>query len=358
MGFTVKSFDKLVEDMVAYMVANSSQITDMTPGSVIRSFCEGAGLCLEEIYVAVYLGFKRYLDNIEETVFGFTKKAGTKASTNVIFSRTGTSGDKTIPIGHRNKTVSGLRFITTAVATIANGNTDSNAVEVIADKVGIAYNVALNTIIVMEDDINGVDSVTNANAATGGVDSETAYNFKKRFQAYIEGLGKTNIAGLIYGALSVEGITSVSAVELFPPVGNVNVKIYVDDSTSGGISNDLLAEVQNIINGDGTADNPGYRSAGVNVVAVKPGIVTKDITATVYVISGIDTDQVETDINTALTSYVNNLGVGADIIYNELVVAIMSVYGVTNVNVVAPANDEVIGDTQVGRAGIITITIG
>ena len=70
-GFTVKSFDDLVSDMVSYIIAKAPQITDLSPGSVIRSFCEGAGLGLEEIYVAVYLGFRRELENTKSK-FSFT----------------------------------------------------------------------------------------------------------------------------------------------------------------------------------------------------------------------------------------------------------------------------------------------
>lgn len=357
MGFTVKSFDQIVTDMVAIIIANSSQITDLSPGSVIRSYCEGAGLCLEELYIGVYLGFRRYLDEIQENVFDFDRKAGTKATTNAVFSRSGTSGDVTIPQGTRVKTASGLRFSTTAQGQITNGNTDSDPIEVEAEKVGTAYNVASGTITIIEDEINGVESVTNANAATGGVDQESDHEFKKRFQAYIEGLAKSNVAGLKTAALDVDGITSASVVELFPPVSNVNVKVYIDDGSSGGVSDAKVTEVQNAIDGEGTDEKPGYRSAGINVSAVKPGIVTQDVTATLTLLEGVDTDEVKTAVNQALTNYVNGLGVGADIIHSELVAAIMGVYGITDCDVTTPSANVTVADTQVGRVGTITLNI-
>ncbi len=357
MAFTVKTFDEILADMITWIVANSSKITDVTPGSVIRSFCEGAALSIEELYVAVYLGYRRYLDNVQESVFDFERKSGTKATANVVFSRDAANGLITIPSGTRLKTSSGLRFLTTAVATIPAGNTDSAAVEAEAEKVGTAYNVSSGTITVLEDTISGVDSVTNALAATGGVDEESDISYKKRFQDYVEGLGRCNLAGLSAGALAVEGITSVSVVELFPPVSNVNVDLYIDDGSAGGVSSAKITEVQGVIDGDGTEDNPGFRAAGVNVQVKSPAIVTQNVTLSIDVLSGVDTDQLETDIIDAFTEYINTLGVGSDIIYNELVSAVMGVFGVEDTDITLPSANVTIADTQVGRVGTISLTV-
>jgi len=356
-GFTTKQFDDIVSDMVAYIIANSSSITDLSPGSVIRSFVEGSALSMEEIYVGIYLGFRRYLDNVQETAFDFERKNGTKAAVDVVFSRAIANGEITIPIGTRVKTASGLRFLTTEIGTIAAGQVNSNAVSCEAESAGSSYNIGSGTLTVLEDSIAGVDTVTNSLAATGGVDQESDIAYKTRFQAYIEGLGRSNIAGLTAGALSVEGITSVSVVELFPPVGNVNVDLYVDDGSAVEVSAAKVLEVQGVIDGDGTEDNPGYRSAGVNVVVQAPSIVTQDITMSVEVLSGVDTDQLENDIVDAVSGYVNTLGVGVDIIYNEIVGAIMGVYGVVDVDLTVPAANVTIAATQVGRAGTISVSL-
>jgi len=355
-NYTVKSFDQIVADMVAWIVANSPSITDMTPGSVIRSFCEGAALSMEEVYVAAYLGFRRYLNNIQETVFDFARKAGTKASVNVVFSRAVAGAAVSIPAGFRVKTASGLRFILDSATSIALGATSSPSVPVTAEEAGTAYNVGAGTIIILEDTVSGVDSVTNALAATGGVDSESDIAYKNRFQSYVEGLGKTNVAGLRAGALSVEGITSASVVELFPPVAGVNVDLYVDDGTSSGVSATLLAEVQSVIDGDGTSENPGYRAAGINVQVKQPGIVTQNVVAVLSVLSGVDTDQLSNDVVNALTAYVNTLGVGSDIVYNEMIASIMGVFGVIDVDLTTPSANVVITATQVGRLGSVALS--
>lgn len=357
-GFAIKTFDELVASMTSWITAKSPQITDLVPGSVLRSICEACALCLEEIYVGTYLGFKRQLATIQEDIYNFERKAGTKATANVVFSRSGTTGTVTIPSGTRVETPSGLRFATTAAGSITAGNTSSNPVEVEALEIGTSYNVSASSITVMTDTVDGVETVTNAAAATGGLNEESDYAYKQRFRSYIEGVGRSNLSGLIFGALSVDGVTSASVVELFPPVANVNARLYIDDGSSGGVSSAKILEVQDVIDGDGTEENPGYRAAGVNVVVTKPTTVTQNVDVSITLIddSSVDSDQVELDVNQAITNYINNLWVGEDIIHAELVAAVMSVYGVYDCTVSTPAGNTAISASQVGRVGTITLT--
>jgi len=355
MSFTIKSFDDILADMVTWIIANSPTITDLTPGSVIRSFCEGSALGMEELYVATYLGFKRYLANVPETVFDFPRKVGTKATVKVVFSRAVAGAEVPIPIGTRVKTPTGLRFILDAATTIPNAVVDSPSVQVTADEVGTSYNVSLNTVTVLEDQITGVDTVTNALAAVGGVNREPDISYNNRFQAYIEGLGKSNLAGLKSGVLSVEGITSVSIIELFPPIADVNVEVYIDDGSAAGVSTAKVTEVQGVVDGDGTEDSPGYRAAGINVEVKKPGITTVPITATLSILAGVDTDQLQSDVIDALTAYVNTLPVGDDVVYHELISSIMGVYGVSDVVFTDPTANVAISASNVGRLGAVSL---
>lgn len=356
MAYTIKRFDQIVQDMVSYIISNSSQISDLTPGSVIRSFCEATSLSLEEVYVAVYLGFRRQLRTIHQRTFDFPQKTGVKSSTEIRLSRTGTTGDVTIPSGTEIATGTGLTFLTTAEATISDGDTDSNLVGAEAEEVGSQYNVPGGSITVIVDDTDA-DTVTNPNAAVNGVDAESELAYRRRFLDFIEGLGRTNRAGLRAGALSVEGITSVSVEELFPPVSNVNVRVYVDDGSSNGVDSEKVTEVQSTIDGDGTDENPGYRGAGVNVEVLAPAVVTQNIELDVTTVSGIDSDQVDRNINTAITNYINGLGVGEDIIVSEIIAACMDVFGVTDTVVTTPASNVSITSSQVGRVGTITANI-
>jgi uncharacterized phage protein gp47/JayE len=357
MGYPVKTFDQIVASMIAYIVANSTTITDFNAGSIIRSFCEATGLVGEEIYVALYLGFQRQLANIPQYVFNLVQKVGTVASVNLVFGCSVSAPQAyPIPIGTQVQTASGIVFSTTSAGSIPQGSTVSGSIPAVSNAIGYSNNVAANTLTSLIGSVNGINSVTNPNSATGGTDSETPYQYNQRFQAYIEGLGVSNIAGLIFGALSVTGITSASVIENFPPVSNVNVSLYIDNGQVGGVSAATIAQVQSIINGNGSTSNPGYRAAGVNVVVYAPSIVTINVVGTVHLISGANQTVVFNSINTALTNYINSLGVGANVIYNELISAVMGVYGVANCVISSPSSDTTILPSQVGRVGTITFT--
>ena len=355
--YFVKNADQIINDLIAYITSKTTKVTDFTPGSVIKSFCEGVGISLEEFYVSVYLGFIRALKQIPATVFDFSRKTGVRATTTAVFSRgTVAVTDILIPIGSRVSTSSGLSFLTTEIGYILTGNTDSDPISIRAEDVGKVYNVPADSITILSSTINGVETVNNDNAAVNGVDTESENSYQLRFQQYIEGLARSNIAGLISGCLSVEGITSVSVVELFPPVSNVNVRLYVDDGSSSGISDALKTEVQNIIDGDGTEENLGYRAGGVNAVVLKPTTLVINITATIKAVRGTNLTQLETNINTSIVSYVNNLRVGRDVIQKQLEKAITTVYGVYDIDSITPNSNTTVNDEYVARIGTIALT--
>ena len=356
-AFSIKSFDDILSDMIAWIASHSPQITDMTPGSIIRSFCESTALNIEEVYVAAYIGFRQYLDSLKTDIFGLSKKTGTTANVVVVFSRVSAGASISIPVGVKIKTATGLVFITTATGSIANGDTSSGNIPAVSAVAGAVYNVAAHTITIFDTDVDGVNSVDNANPASGGVDNETDEQFQLRFQLYIEGLGKANKAGLRYAALSVQGITSASVRDLFPAIANVNAYLYVDDGSVLGTSDALVAEVQALIDGDGTADSPGFRAGGVNVLVTKPTIVTQNIAATIY-LANASVDQANTTLvlQSVITAYINNLGIGEDIIHAKLATICMGVAGVVDVVITTPVGNTAIDNTQVARVGTFTFT--
>jgi uncharacterized phage protein gp47/JayE len=356
MAFGIKSFNTIVSDMVAYITLHSSKITDFSPGSIMRSMLEGVGIALEDFYFATYVGFKNYLQNIQKYVFDFPRKEGQKATVNVVFSRTDTSSSATIPAGTEVQTATGLKFYTTTLVTINVGVTDSVATEVEAEIVGKDYNVGAGTINLISSAVPHVDTVTNAASAAGGIDQESDISYKARFQLYIEGLGRCNVAGLRAAALGVEGVTSAYVEEHFPPISDVNATMYIDDGSAGGASAALVQEIQDLIDGDGTEDNPGYRAAGVQIIVVAPTVILQNVTATIELLTDIDPANVDTQIKEAITFYMASLGVDQEIVREEIDYAIMNVHGVYNCEVTIPATDVAIGANQVGRVGTFSFT--
>lgn len=356
---TVKSFDQIMSDMTAYILANAPQITDLTPGSIIRSFLESSATSIEEVYVSVYLGFQRALQTVAPDKFSFARQTGTYASASVVFTAAvAPSQNIIIPLGTRVQTSSGLLFDTTIQGVILSGQTTSGSIGVTAEHIGTIYNVGAGAINTMKDDVNGVNSVSNALAAAGGTDAESDFSYQNRFQLYIEGLAGSNQAGLLGAALAISGITSASIVENFPPVSNVNAYLYIDNGSPTGTPAALVTQVQTAIDGDGTTANPGYRSAGVNVVVVASTILSQNFTLSVTPTNqNVDTSTLITDVKTAITNYVNNLAIGKNIIFAEVIASVMGVFGAYNVSFSVPTGDVTVSSNQAARVGTITVTI-
>ncbi|KKL74401.1 hypothetical protein LCGC14_2065260 [marine sediment metagenome] len=355
MAFSVKLFTPLLDDMTTWIVANQDKITDFNEGSVIRTFCEAISIIVERIYIDTKIGFNEGFIDTPFQAFDFVRELGQKASGNVVFSRSGTSGDQEIASGTIVSTTDGTRFETTADGQISNGNTDSASIPILASTAGKDGNVPANTIIVIVTPIEGVETVDNAASTTGGQDQESDDEYTLRFQQYIIGLGKSNEGGLIAGAKSVTGIRSASTVEHFPPVSSYNVTMYIDDG-AGNASAALIAEVLAIIIGTGTVADPGYKAAGVNLRVLAPTKVTIAVTVEVTDNGLLSQTTIEYNVNLAIENYINNLTIGDDVIVNKIRQVIMDVDGVADISLTVPASNTAISDSQIARTGTITIT--
>lgn len=121
----------------------------------------------------------------------------------------------------------------------------------------------------------------------------------------------------------------------------------------------LIALAQRIVEGDPTdpANYPGYRAMGVAVNVRTPQAVTVNIDAVLTVSQGYDPASVESDVVTAMTGYVNALGIGQDILRASLIQAAMNVEGVLNVLLVSPATDVAVLDDQIARIAASNVTV-
>lgn len=348
--FNVKTYRAILSDMENWIIANQDIITDFNEGAIITSFCEATAQEIEQLYLRAQIGFIKYLPDMPFYAFGFTPLSGVKATGNVVFSRNVATAEAiTIPIGTLISTPSGLLFETTTLGTIPISGTDSNSVSVQAQEIGTDYNVPASSITVLTTPLIGVDTVDNAASILGGIDDEDSNSFQQRFWNYILGLGKGNVYGLITGAKSVTGVHSVSVVEHFPPfTGNYNVSVYIEDG-SGTASAELIASVLSILNGDGTAENPGYKAAGIKLRVLAPTLVTVDVVVTVTDTGNVDRAELEVAIKTAITAYINNLGLAEDVIHNRIIDEIMDVNGVYDLELTTPALNTSVGADQIAR---------
>lgn len=313
-----------------------------------------------------------------------TIQAATKATVKLVFSRSEISGsDLNIPVGTRvSDSSESIVFVTTQAGVIEGGelssgeiesqavdvgsaynvsaNTlnviqsvlspditsvnnsssatggndgaiESNSVGASAEEVGLKYNVAANTITTIESNLSAeIVGVNNPIKATGGADAETQTQMLNRFKMMINGLQGSNKFGIQAGVLSLNGVRSVGIEEHIPPKQNVyNLTVYVDDGT-GDLPGTLKEQVEDVINGTDSEDNPGLRAAGINVdvQAAVSVPVTVAVNITIY---RAEVQRVINDVKTKLQEYINGLGIHENVVLSSIVVLLKQISGITDV---------------------------
>jgi uncharacterized phage protein gp47/JayE len=172
----------------------------------------------------------------------------------VRFSRTGTTGDVTIPVGQEVKIpATGAQeervYVTTSVGTILNGNTESDLVDFRSSGTGTTYNCDPDTIVSFGTAPVGVDAVTNPAAVTNANDRESDDHFRQRITLFRKSLARGTHSALTYAALTARDETTgkrvlyVSVIEDEWDPGHVTA--YIDDgSGTAEETDDVTDETQ------------------------------------------------------------------------------------------------------------------
>jgi len=288
--FTPKRHEQIFAQMIARVVART-RLSDISDTSVFKHLLAASARQDDEQYYQMSLMLQLFsidtatgedLDerakDIQPSVV--TRIQASKSTGNVVFSRNGTSGTVSIPIGTKVKTTDGKVFATTTTGTISPTSVeqisghgvgrDSNLVAVIADVPGADGNVSANTVIKFESKPSGVDEVTNLSAFANGRDKETDDSFRNRLKDYIAGLARCTVqaieAGIIGQVDPDTGATILYAKVIEDLINRGDVTLYIDDGTgtAEAIANEWT-ELSAIYTWDGTTT---VTSADTSEVAV------------------------------------------------------------------------------------------
>ena len=123
----------------------------------------------------------------------------------------------------------------------------------------------------------------------------------------------------------------------------------------------LLQFVQNTIDGkiDDPENFPAIKAAGVQVEVGEPISISLDIELDISTREGVTLTSVTNDIKSAVTSYVNNLPVGGDVVIAEIITAIKNnVTSVFDVSVLSPTENESVADNKLVRISESNILVG
>jgi uncharacterized phage protein gp47/JayE len=371
MSFQVKDYLSILASLINYMRATQDQITDFNVGGVARTLVSAPAIEIDELYQMMFRGLKESIPVSIYNSFAFDLLPAIGASGSLRFTLSPVSeSDITIPSGTSVSVPGGVdRFLTSVDVVIPPGST---TVDVIAycSSTGFATNVAAATLTEMQTQISGV-TVTNLNAFSNGRDLETDADRYIRFREYISNIARGTVSAIKYGATTavllnesggeIERVAAVSVVEAYAANQNAYVSglvfVYIYNG-SGGTSAELVARAQDIIDGYYLADGtpvPGWKAAGVIVEVLAAVEVEVDVTASVVMSAGYDSDAAIAEATAGISAYIAGLGIGAAAIRSEMISIIMAVDGVYNCTISMPSGDIAVGEGDKIVSGTVLI---
>ena len=370
-GFVPKPLTAIISDMESEAVVQFGADVDLTSTSPLEKFIQVIAAeesivwdVLEEAYNAGYLDFASgsSLDNLTALI-GFVRIAAIKSTGEVTF--TGTNGT-VVPAGTSIQTSgSDPEIFTTDVAgTVAAGTL---TVATTASVAGVDGNVSGATITVLTSPISGISAVTNTNPTTGGADTETDVSYRNRIKISLSAGGSATLDAIRAGVLQVVGVVSASIIEndTTGVVGGLPAKSFevtvlggADNGIAQGIFDEKPAGIESFGAESGTAQDSAGNNYTIDFQRAAEILIYVSATITSDSTYPADGDE---QVETAIITYIGGtdadavvhlgLGIGDDVIFNEVISAILSIQGVTDASVTI---DTVTPPTGTGNETIAT----
>lgn len=332
MQLSLQNFTTLVAQAAASVQASAAQLLDFTAGSVLRALLEANAslalwlqwlilLTLQTTRLATSSGADADSFGAD---FGFTRLSAVQAQGNVTFSRFSIGLTALIPTGTVVTTADGTTQFAVVSDTTNSAWSDTQSgyslgsgvasvtVPVAATVAGAAGNVLPGTIALIASALPAVDTVTNANGFTGGLDAETDTAFRQRFQSFIDSRTRATMQAVMYAAYSTKQGISCTVRENADIDGNYlpgHFIVTVDDG-SGNPPTTLLNAVQTAVD--------AVRPIGSTFAIQPPSVISANIALTLTIANGADSASVIATVNATIASYVNTLAVGAGLPYTRL----------------------------------------
>ena len=287
-----------------------------------------------------------YLDRHAETR-AITRKPALKASGNLVFSREYAAGyDIAIPKGVLCSTRSTpqIHIETTADAVLQSGQT-SVSVPAEAVTAGSAANVLSGEICLMITGAQGINTVQNPLAFSGGSDAESDEMLRSRLLTSYRNISNTTNTAFYYDmAMSQNGVISANILPRKRGRGTVDVVIACatpefEAKTSTELGAKLAHEKE------------------INVsVQVYPAI-RDNVNITLHIAVGSDDDFAiaSAACKEYVHSYISSLAVGAPLFLAQLGRGILELDGIYNYSISTPLTDILPNAEHILRSGTITV---
>lgn len=336
-----KSFEQILSDMLAELASKGTKLTDMNPGSVIRTIMEVAALKFDEghylaeqiinlFFVSTTSG--EYLTRrVAER--GIIPDAGQKATGTALASRTTPAPfGQLLPKGTIYETEDHtVQVITTADATLDLGAT-SVSLSLDAVSVGQAGNLQVGTVLKQVGvAINLIETVTVSEPGmSGGIEEESEEDLRNKYLTVIRLPGTSgNKADYIKWALEVTGVGGVYVHPLWNGRGTVKLSLLGTDKTPS--SQAVVDAVQEYIDPD-PAQGEGKAPIGATVTCVAAPEVIIDVVATIILDGSKTLAEVQAAFEVQLVEYLKEIAFSDDrtVRYSRIGSLILDIQGVTD----------------------------
>lgn len=317
MQLQLRDFASLVSQGAAAVQAASRALIDLSVGSVLRAVLEAnasIALWLQWLIVQV-LAMTRASTSEGADLdswmadYGLARLPAVAATGQVRFARFATTEPALVPAGTLVRTAdAGQGFAVTADAAhpawsagqggyVLGVGVGSVLVPVRAEAAGAAGNVLGGTIALIADALAGVDTVTNENPLSGGLDAEDDAALRLRFRDYLASLSCATPVAVRYAVTSLRQGLRCHVVE---DVGTGQFVVTVDDGT-GTPPPALLSQAATAIE--------AVRPVGTSF-AVQPPVVTAATISLAVVAEGVPQVEAAAAAQQAIAAHVAGLDIG------------------------------------------------
>lgn len=309
-----KSISDILGGLIDYTSTHTSEITDFTPGSIVRSIYEAEAMELEQLYT---LSIENILWGIRHSAldaFGFTPKDATAAFGYVTVTlSTPLAAPLVLAKGtsfySSKDTAESIMFVTQDSYFIDTG-TSSFQVVVYCTQLGTIGNIDSNYIDTMSSTQITSKTATNEEPFATGTDTESTDSVLQRFRQFVATRGRATANAVDYAARSVPGVTGVYVSET-----TGEFIVYAHDA-NGDLNPYMMNQVTNAVN--------LYRPVGIPW-SVRP--VSKLVKGITFEIAVTDSSLVDDSFQTGLAEYVKkylqSFTAGQYLVQNELTKYIM-----------------------------------
>ena len=253
--FTTRSKEQIEERMLAKLIARTD-LSDVSDVSVAKAIIAAAATSDDEQYyqmsnLLTLMDIRKNkgvdLDERAAEILpdGLSRGQLRKATGQIIFYRTTTTGTTVVQKGTVVMTVSGIRYVTTAAATITASSVeqiaghgvgrDAEPVGIIAEEFGSSGNVIAGSITKFASKPIGIDGVTNLDPTVNGSDYETDPAFLARIIKYTSSLARATHTAVEAAVLNLVDEDTGATILYAKAVDDItyagDVYMYIDDGT-------------------------------------------------------------------------------------------------------------------------------